>query len=218
MIFPKVLGLCLILANLQIKTRVGIGGHSLHGGYGFSSRTHGLALDWIQGATVVLANATVVNCSAEENPDLFWALRGAGSSFGIVTSFQFKTFEPPPVVTVFNAQLKWATAEQAMETWVTLQSWTQDYMSAEMNMRLFGTSFGVQLQGLYHGEALALEADIKPLLTFLNISLTEVDETDWMSGFIAYANTNDVDMGHPYNAVCEKPQALPCKLKETCDN
>jgi FAD/FMN-containing dehydrogenase len=42
------------------------------------------------GATVVLANSTVVNCSLTENADLFWALRGAGSSFGIVTSFQVR--------------------------------------------------------------------------------------------------------------------------------
>jgi FAD/FMN-containing dehydrogenase len=65
-------------------TRVGVGGHALHGGYGVSSHTKGLALDWMVGATIVLANSSVVNVSATENPDLFWAIRGAGSSMGIV--------------------------------------------------------------------------------------------------------------------------------------
>ncbi|KAK1773163.1 hypothetical protein QBC45DRAFT_102386 [Copromyces sp. CBS 386.78] len=60
---------------------VGVGGHSLHGGFGFSSHTYGLAVDWIAAATVVLANSTVVTASPTENPDLFWALRGAGSNF-----------------------------------------------------------------------------------------------------------------------------------------
>ena len=184
---------------------VGIGGHVLHGGFGFSSHTHGLAVDWILGATVVLANATVVNCSAHENPDLFWALRGAGSSFGIVTAFRFNTFEPPPVVTVFTADLPWRNATQAMAAWAVLQNWTQDIMPSEMNMRIFGSNFGAQLQGLYHGQSLALEEAIAPLMTLLNTSLAEVNETDWMGGFTSYAYTEDVDMGHPYDAVCNIP-------------
>ena len=65
------------------------------------------------GATVVLANGTAVNCSTTENADLFWALRGAGSSFGIVTSFRFKTFEAPAVVTNFNIFLPWRNYKQA---------------------------------------------------------------------------------------------------------
>jgi FAD/FMN-containing dehydrogenase len=72
--------------------RVGVGGHALHGGYGVSSHTKGLALDCMVGATVVLANSTVVNTSATENPEFIWAIRGAGGSMGIVSSFRFHTF------------------------------------------------------------------------------------------------------------------------------
>ena len=55
--------------------------------------------------TVVLANGTVVETSATENPDILWALKGAGSSFGIVVVFKFKTFAAPSTVTVFQSNL-----------------------------------------------------------------------------------------------------------------
>ena len=78
---------------------VGLGGHVLHGGYGMSSRTHGLALDWVDSMTVVLANASVVDCSATVHPSLFWAMLGAGSGFGIATEFRFRTYEAPEIMT-----------------------------------------------------------------------------------------------------------------------
>ncbi|KAL1878594.1 hypothetical protein VTK73DRAFT_7772 [Phialemonium thermophilum] len=174
-------------------------GHSLHGGFGFSSHTHGLALDWMAGATVVLANGTAVECSENENTDLFWALRGAGSCFGVVTSFRFRTFPAPPVVTVFGAILPWRTAEQAYAGWSVLQDWVLvGGMPAEMNMRVFGVAFGAQLQGLYHGNASAMEAAVAPLLTLLNTTLWQVNETDWMGGFEAYANGDTINATHPY--------------------
>ncbi|PHH66324.1 hypothetical protein CDD80_960 [Ophiocordyceps camponoti-rufipedis] len=86
---------------------VGIAGHVLHGGFGLSSRTHGLALDWLIGAEIVLANGTSLQTSQTQHPDLFWALRGAGSSFGIVTSLTFTTFAAPESVTPFTIDLDW---------------------------------------------------------------------------------------------------------------
>ena len=67
---------------MLISQSVGVSGHVLHGGFGMASNTHGLALDWVIGITVVLANATVVECSESQNSDLFWAMLGAGSNFG----------------------------------------------------------------------------------------------------------------------------------------
>ncbi|PPR05166.1 hypothetical protein CVT26_012252 [Gymnopilus dilepis] len=80
---------------------VGVGGHSGYGGYGFSSRMWGLLLDNIQSLEVVLANGTITTASESKNSDLFWALRGASPSFGIVTSIKVKTFPVPPSSTVF---------------------------------------------------------------------------------------------------------------------
>jgi hypothetical protein len=68
---------------------VGVGGLTLTGGIGWKVRKYGLALDNMVGAEVVTAGGDVVHASAEENPELFWALRGGGGNAGIVTAFDF---------------------------------------------------------------------------------------------------------------------------------
>lgn len=74
---------------------VGIAGHSLLGGFGHPSRMWGLAVDLILSLSVVLADGSLVTASEHENPDLYWAFRGAGPSFGIVTEFKLKTYPAP---------------------------------------------------------------------------------------------------------------------------
>ncbi|PFH48545.1 Glucooligosaccharide oxidase [Amanita thiersii Skay4041] len=74
---------------------VGIGGHASYGGFGFTSRMWGLTLDTILSINLVLANGTIATTSKAQNSDLFWAMRGAGSSFGITTSITVQTFPAP---------------------------------------------------------------------------------------------------------------------------
>lgn len=74
---------------------VGIAGHSLLGGFGHPSRMWGLAVDLILSLSIVLADGSLVTASERENPDLYWAFRGAGPSFGIVTEFKLKTYPAP---------------------------------------------------------------------------------------------------------------------------
>lgn len=78
------------LAAVAGGAQTGIGGVTLGGGYGLLTGAHGLALDNLLAARIVLADGRVVNASENENEDLFWALRGAGPSFGIVVEFTFK--------------------------------------------------------------------------------------------------------------------------------
>jgi FAD/FMN-containing dehydrogenase len=66
-----------------------VGGLTLAGGIGWKARKYGLALDQLLAADVVIADGTVAHASAHENPDLFWAIRGGGGNFGIVTAFEF---------------------------------------------------------------------------------------------------------------------------------
>lgn len=77
---------------------VGVAGYTLGGGSGFLARKHGMAIDNLLSVAVVTARGELVVASADENPDLFWALRGGGGNFGVATSFEFRLHEVGPEV------------------------------------------------------------------------------------------------------------------------
>jgi FAD/FMN-containing dehydrogenase len=81
-----------------INSTTGIAGLTLGGGFGWLSRSHGLTVDNLVAAEVVLASGERVRCSAESEPDLFWAVRGGGGNFGVVTSFDFRLHPVGPEV------------------------------------------------------------------------------------------------------------------------
>ena len=182
---------------------MGIAGHVLHGGYGRASRTHGLTLDWLIGATVILANGSMVHCSAAENKDLYWALRGAGSSFGIVVVFEFNTFEAPESVTPFTINLPW-NKDKTVATISELQAFAAS-TSEKLNIFAFFTATSQVIQGLYFGDSQSLKLVLQPLLARLESKVSYASTMGWLQGLEHYADKEALNQTYPYNAVCSNP-------------
>ena len=105
-----------------IISTTGVGGLTLGGGHGYLTRKHGLTIDNLLSADVVLAGGELVTASADENPDLFWAIRGGGGNFGVVTSF---TFRLHPVANIVGGPVLWPV-ESAPEIF----RWYRDFIAA----------------------------------------------------------------------------------------
>jgi FAD/FMN-containing dehydrogenase len=75
---------------LGINSTTGVAGLTLGGGFGWISRKHGLTIDNLLSVDIVTADGRLLQASSEINPDLFWAIRGGGGNFGVVTSFEFR--------------------------------------------------------------------------------------------------------------------------------
>ena len=103
-----------------IISTTGVGGLTLGGGHGYLSRKYGLTIDNLLAVDIVLADGRLVVASADENEDLFWAVRGGGGNFGVVTSFLFRM---QPVGTVYGGPIIWPI-EQAGE----ILRWYRDYI------------------------------------------------------------------------------------------
>jgi FAD/FMN-containing dehydrogenase len=106
-----------------IISTTGIGGLTLGGGVGHTTRGGGLTIDNLVAATVVLADGSIVQTDADHEPDLFWAIRGGGGNFGVVTSFSFRGY---PVTTVQAGPVLYDLGDAA-----ELLAWYRDFLPAQ---------------------------------------------------------------------------------------
>jgi FAD/FMN-containing dehydrogenase len=95
-------------------SHTGVGGLTLGGGLGWLMRAHGLTIDSLLSAEVVLASGELVRASQDEHPDLFWALRGGGGDFAAVVSFEFQARRVGPMVLAGILVYPWERAREAM--------------------------------------------------------------------------------------------------------
>jgi FAD/FMN-containing dehydrogenase len=111
-----------LAAPFGIISTTGVGGLTLGGGVGNLTRALGLTIDNLIGTDVVLADGTFVHASEDENDDLFWALRGGGGNFGVVTRFEFRL---SPIAGVVAGPTLW-NLDRAGE----IMAWYRDFMAS----------------------------------------------------------------------------------------
>ncbi|KAL5352732.1 hypothetical protein ACLOAV_002680 [Pseudogymnoascus australis] len=139
-----------------ICPQVGIGGHATIGGLGPSSRLWGSALDHIEEVEIVLANSTIKRCSAAQNPDIFWAVKGAGASFGVITEFTLRTEPEPGEAVEFEYSFtvgSYASKAATFKRWQSIiadpgltRKFASKVLIAGVGMIISGTYFGSQAE------------------------------------------------------------------------
>lgn len=111
-----------LAAPLGVVSETGVAGLTLHGGMGYLRRKFGMACDAVTGFEVVTAEGRVVWARENENADLFWALKGGGGNFGVVSTFEFDLYPVGPEVIMLGAMYPIDRAPEYMKAW-------RDYMA-----------------------------------------------------------------------------------------
>ena len=172
---------------------VGIGGHATHGGYGYSSRTWGLALDSIVGLDVVLANGSFIHATSTAYTDIYYALRGAADSFGIVTTFYLQTQPAPTSVTNWSFSLPniFSSATTATNALLHIQDFATNasVIDAQLGFGIYmdGTTFSIS--GTYFGSQSHFTSVIQPelLRTLPTPASSTVTSNTWLASLTKLA-------------------------------
>lgn len=149
---------------------VGIGGHFTHGGYGHTSRHWGLAMDQIVAADVVLADGSLIKASSTENSDVFWGIRGAADSLGIVTNFYLQTQAAPSSITYFAFPFSnmYSSKTTFVNAWTHLQNFAKNssVVDNKISFGVYIDNYGTfSLSGAYFGTVDEFNTKVKPELT-----------------------------------------------------
>ena len=153
-----------LVTTAGVVSHTGVGGFTLGGGYGRLNRKFGLAVDNLRSATIITADGQVRNVSADENTDLFWAIRGGGGNFGVVTGFEFELY--PFDRNILSGTLVWPI-EQARDILEFYAEWSpalsdELYTGPAMGTMPDGTSL-VMVEVVYAGDPAVGEKEIAPL-------------------------------------------------------
>lgn len=135
---------------------VGVGGHASHGGFGYDSRLWGLTLDTIVGLDVVLANGSFFHATSTAYPDIYYALRGAAESFGIITTFYLQTLPAPASVVNWQYSIPgmFTSAATTTAAFTHVQAFAQNasVVDRKLGFGIYLDGSGFSISGTYIGD------------------------------------------------------------------
>ena len=176
---------------------VGIAGLTLGGGLGIMGRRHGLTSDSLVGATVAL-DGRLVKCDEQREPELFWALRGAGGGrFGIVSSFTFRTV-PAPQMTAFDLRWPFTEAAALVEAWQTWSPDAPDELAASLLITAGADPDEPPVVKVF-GAMLGSKAETEAVLGHLDPATAELFHGSHREVKQHLAGAGGPDVGLPYN-------------------
>jgi FAD/FMN-containing dehydrogenase len=162
-------------------TSVGVGGLTLGGGMGWMVRKHGLTIDCLRAVELVTSDGRILRASAHDNADLFWALRGGGGNFGVVTSFEFQAHH---LSTVFSGMIGYALEDipRLVTSWAeAMQAAPDELTTALLLMPGMGEwPAAVSVFVCYAGDRQPAEAALEPLLRIGTVVSNEVKEKPYV--------------------------------------
>lgn len=164
-------------------SHTGVGGLSLGGGFGRLARKYGLTLDNIRSVHIVTADGMLRHASADENPDLFWGIRGAGGNFGIVTSFEFALHEMDRTVIAGNVVFPTDRAKDVFRFYADYSQQAPDELSLDLIMSAppAGKPGAVIIHAVYSGDHANADSVLSPIAKLGNPLANTIGPIDYVA-------------------------------------
>ncbi|MGI9222451.1 MAG: FAD-binding oxidoreductase [Woeseiaceae bacterium] len=181
-----------LITTACVVSHTGVGGFTLGGGMGRLNRKYGLAVDNLRSAEVITADGKTRRINAEEEPDLFWAIRGGGGNFGVVTEFEFELH--PFERNLLSGMLLWPV-DQARDVLEFYGEWYQglsdELYVGPMMFTMEGESM-IAVEVVYDGDPAVGEKELEPLMKLGK----PIDAGVKMQDYMIMQTQEDVSFGH----------------------
>ena len=178
-----------LVTSAGTVSHTGVAGLTLGGGFGRVARRFGLSLDNVRAVDLVTADGQLRHASAEENPDLYWGVRGGGGNFGVVTSFEFELHPMQREVIGGNIVFPFSEARQLLDFYAEYQASAPDELFLSLALQNSPQGQAVSFNTCYSGSSRDAErvlAKVRSAGTPLRDNLRAID-------YVALQRSGDVD-------------------------
>ena len=170
-----------LITTAGVVSHTGCGGYTLGGGFGRLNRKYGLTIDNVTGAQIITADGRIRRISAEAEPDLFWAIRGGGGNFGVVTEFEYRLH--PFDRNVLSGNILWPVdqARDVLEFYAEWSAGLSDELYVSPSLaRIPEVGDSVIMEVVYNGDPAAGEKELAPLRAIGKPTVDGVTVQDYM--------------------------------------